>query len=321
MGVGSVRVLLVAGTGQNGATVFSRIIGGIPGFCAIGEIGHLWDKALIDGRACGCGSSVRDCPFWSSVGDRAFGGWAGFDAEAATALRNSLVLKDLPFPQPFALPLITYPSLSSSFRRKLDAYRHLMTRLYLAISDVAGGAVIVDSMKVPVHVFAMSLDPTIDTRVVHLVRDPRGVAYSNLKVVKRQGSDYRVRRRPSKTGLRWTWINSSFGFLARRGVPTEVLRYESFVQDPWVECRRVARFAGIDIQDSHVAIGPSGELRFREDHLIAGNRMRSATGEIRFQVDDEWRRKLSRGQLRGVTATAWPLMRRFGYPLDASTSR
>ena len=48
-----VRVLLIAGTGQNGATLLSRVLGSLPGFCSIGEIGHLWDKALIDERPCG----------------------------------------------------------------------------------------------------------------------------------------------------------------------------------------------------------------------------------------------------------------------------
>lgn len=315
-----VRVLLVAGTGQNGATLLSRVLGGVPGFCSIGEIGHLWDKALIDGRECGCRRSVRDCPFWSEVGERAFGGWDGVDPKHVTALRGSLLFKKLPLPHPFALPLILHPHLSSSYRRNLQEYGDLMERLYRAIASVSGAQVIVDSMKVPAHVFAMSLRPGIDGRVVHLVRDARGVAYSNVKVVERQGEHYRVRRRPIKAGLRWTWINESFAVLAHHGVPTEIVRYESFVRHPREEIRRIASFAGLQIEDAALGSIEGNMVQLPNDHLVAGNRMRFVSGAIELREDDEWARKLTRAQRRTVSFVTWPLLRRYGYVSLRGTS-
>jgi hypothetical protein len=315
-----VRVLLVAGTGQNGATLLSRVLGGVPGFCSIGEIGHLWDKALIDGRECSCGKSVRACPFWSEVGDHAFGGWDRVDARHATALRGSLLFKKLPLPHPFALPLILHPGLSSSYRKNLEEYGELMERLYGAIASVSGAQVIVDSMKVPAHVYAMSLRPGIDGRVLHLVRDARGVAYSNVKVVERQGERYRVRRRPAKAGLRWTWINESFAVLARHGVPTEIVRYESFVRHPGEEVRRIASFAGVPIEDAALNSIEGNMVELPEDHLVAGNRMRFASGAIELRVDDEWARKLTRAQRRAVSLVTWPLLRRYGYVSERESS-
>jgi sulfotransferase family protein len=308
-----VRVLLVAGTGQNGATLLSRVLGGVPGFFAIGEIGHLWDKALIDGRECGCGRSVHACPFWSAVGDEAFGGWDSVDANHATRLRGSLLFKKHPVPHPFALPFILYPGLSSSYRKGLEEYGELMERLYRAVASVSGAQVLVDSMKVPAHVYAMSLRPGIDGRVLHLVRDPHGVAYSNQKVVKRQGERHRVRRRPAKASLRWTWINESFAVLARHGVPTEVVRYESFVRHPQEEVRRIAAFAGVRMDEQDPDAIRGNVVRLPEDHLVAGNRMRFAKGEIELRVDDEWARKLTPAQRRSVSLMTWPLLRRYGY--------
>ena len=316
----NVRVLLVAGTGQNGATLLSRVLGGVPGFCSIGEIGHLWDKALIEGRGCGCGKSVRACPFWSEVGDHAFGGWDRVDARHATALRGSLLFKKLPVPHPFALPLILHPGLSSSYRKNLHEYGELMERLYRAIATVSGAQVIVDSMKVPAHVYAMSLRPGIDGRVLHLVRDARGVAYSNVKVVERQGEHFRVRRRPAKAGLRWTWINESFAVLARHGVPTEIVRYESFVRHPGEEVRRIASFAGVPIEDAALSSIDGNMVTLPEDHLVAGNRMRFASGAIELSVDDEWARKLTRAQRRTVSLVTWPLLRRYGYVSERESS-
>ena len=74
-------------------------------------------------------------------------------------------------------------------------------------------------MKVPVHVYTVAGMPEVDPFLVHLVRDARGVAYSSMKMVPRQGTDddpYRVRRPPAKSALRWMWINGSFDRLARR---------------------------------------------------------------------------------------------------------
>lgn len=308
-----VRVLLVAGTGQNGATLLSRVLGGVPGLCSIGEIGHLWDKALIDGRECGCGRSVRRCPFWSAVGDEAFGGWDRVDASHVIKLRGSLLFKGLPIPHPFALPFILYPGLSSSYRENLREYGEMMERLYRAVSSLSGAQVLVDSMKVPAHVYAMSLRPGIDGRVLHLVRDPRGVAYSNQKLVKRQGEHHRVRRGPTKSSMRWMWINESFAILARHGVPTEVARYESFVEHPREEVRRIVAFAGVRMDEAAPDAVRGNVVKLPEDHLVAGNRMRFASGEVELREDDEWRRELTAVQRRSVSLVTWPLLRRYGY--------
>jgi hypothetical protein len=308
-----VRVLLIAGTGQNGATLLSRVLGGLPGFWSIGEIGHLWDKALIDQRPCGCGRSVRECPFWSEVGDHAFGGWGSIDAKHVAGLRGSLLFKRFPVPHPFALPLILHPGLSASYRKNLREYGDLMEQLYRSIASVSGAQVIVDSMKVPAHVYAMSLRPGVDGRVLHLVRDARGVAYSNQKVVEGKTEHGRVRRRPAKAALRWTWINESFAILARHGVPTQVVRYESFVRRPGEEARRIAAFAGVGVDEAALSSISGDVVQMPADHLVAGNRMRFASGPIKLHIDDEWAHKLTPGQLRSVSLVTWPLRRRYGY--------
>src|SRR2546428_11635763 len=169
-------------------------------------------------------------------------------------------------------------------------------------------------MKVPAHVYAMALRPGIDARVVHLVRDARGVAYSNVKVVKRQGADFRVRRRPTKASARWMWINESFRVLARQGgVPTLVVRYESFVSSPARAVERIADFAGVPLGPGALDGIDGTRVKLPEDHLVAGNRMRFESGVIQLRVDDAWREQLKPGQRRAATLVAWPLLRRYGY--------
>ena len=69
----------------------------------------------------------------------------------------------------------------------------------------------------------------IDLRVVHVVRDARGVAYSWTKTVTRpetDGADEMTRYSPGRSALLWNAHNAAFGLLARRGVagPPDPLR-------------------------------------------------------------------------------------------------
>ena len=51
---------------------------------------------------CGCGEPFSQCPFWTAVGDRAFGGWSGFDVEPALALQAKV-------DRSTAIPLLVSP--------------------------------------------------------------------------------------------------------------------------------------------------------------------------------------------------------------------
>ncbi len=308
-----IKVLCIAGTGQNGATLLCRLLGELPGCVAVGELGHLWDKGLIDDRECGCGAPFHACPFWIRVGEEAFGGWQNVDARHVTALRRKLLLRRTPLPHPFALPLILRPGLSPGYTRTLTDYGDHLVRLYEGIAAASGDGVVVDSMKVPAHVYAVSQRRDLDVHLVHLVRDSRGVVNSNVKVVKRQGEGYRVRRSPAKASLRWMWINEAFRVLAGRGVPTTVVRYETFVRSPREELSRIARDAGIELSEGDLGFVEGSEARLADDHLVAGNRMRFERGSVTLTADEGWRTGLTSRQKRTATLLTWPLLRGFGY--------
>jgi hypothetical protein len=59
----------------------------------VGEIGYPRDKGLIENVECGCGVAFRSCPFWTMVGDAAFGGWDRVDPPEAVRLRGAVKLK------------------------------------------------------------------------------------------------------------------------------------------------------------------------------------------------------------------------------------
>jgi len=310
------RILAIAGTGQNGATLYCKMLGELPDVVAVGEIGRLWEKGLVEDVECSCGQAFSSCVFWSAVGREAFGGWERLDLVEARRLSARLTLGDRRLPHPFALPLILLPRFSRRFRRDLGAYAALLRRVYDAILAVSGARVVVDSMKIPAHIFLLATRPEFDASFLQLVRDPRGVAYSNTKKVARQGSradkPMRTQRTPRKTATKWLWFNASFELLRALGHPFTRVRYEDMVRDPITAVRVGAQRAGMDpptsvsFLDGAVADLPPG-------HLVAGNRMRHQVGPIEVRLDEAWRDGLSRDDRRRVELITLPLRRRYGY--------
>lgn len=322
-----VRVLCIAGTGQNGATLLTRALGRLPGFAAVGELGRLWDKGLLDDQSCGCLEPFSACPFWTEAGEAGFGGWDRVDGYEVARLREEVRLRRAlpsdsrpPIPQvrqraPSRLPWLA--ARTAGHRARMRGYADVMGRLYRGIDEVAGGAVIVDSMKVPYHIDVVRRIPDVDLSVLHLVRDSRGVAYSNLKWVPKQspsgGKAYRGRRSPAKAALRWAQVNASFDVLAARGVRTARARYERVVASPREELRRIAAFAGVRVGDDDLAFVGDAAIELVPDHLVAGNRMRLESGTVALRADEAWREGLGERERRLVTALTWPLLRRYGY--------
>jgi Sulfotransferase family len=309
-----VRVLSIGGTGQNGATLLTRMLGNLPSVIAVGELGRLWDKGLIDNTPCGCGEPFHECPFWSAVGDEAYGGWDGIDASAALALRRRVERHRDHASLPRGLPRMAAPRLFPGYAADIERYLALLGPLYAAIGRVSGADVVVDSMKAPSHLYCLRRLRAVDLRLVHLVRDPRGVAYSASKHVPRQGGApgaARVVSPPARTAVRWIWINLAVDLLSVLDVPTTVVRYESFVQDPRAELERVASFAGIPLAPGDLEFVGEGAVSLPRDHLVAGNRMRLAAGPVPLRLDEAWRSQLAPRARRTVWAMTWPLQRRY----------
>jgi hypothetical protein len=301
-------VLYLGGLGRSGTTVLERVLGELPGVCSAGELVHLWRRGVLDDETCGCGRSFASCPFWTEVGWVAFGGWSRELAERMEDLRP-LVDRTRFVPRLIA-PRLMRPHLRSALREYADTW----LSLYRAIHEVSGGAVVVDSSKHSSLAFVLRTEPGIDLRVVHVVRDSRGVAYSWSKEVRRPeaGDDALMTRySPTRASALWVGHNTLFGLLRLLGTRTRLLRYEDFVAAPREVMAELAGFAGLPsddgpfVDDATVLLSPS--------HTVAGNPMRFRTGPIALRRDDAWRARLPRGRRLLVSALTAPLLARYGY--------
>ncbi len=315
---GSIRVLCVAATGQSGSTLLARMLGEVPGYQAVGEVGRVWDKGVDEHMNCSCGEPFEACGFWGEVGERAFGGWQTVDGAATAQLRGELQMGGTPLPHPVALPFLQHPNLWPGFRDKIRRYADLMLPIYRAMHEITDGAVLVDSMKIPAHVYLMTRQmPDLDVKVIHHIRDSRGFAYSNTKWVEKQGGEhrgaFRGRRPPWRSAVKWTWFNEAFDHLQRIGVPSAIVRYEDLVHDPKPQLRKAAELFDDVLTAEDVGFVHDDGIDFSAGHIASGSRWRMSSGRIPLREDIEWASKLSERDRRTVTAITRPLLRRYDY--------
>lgn len=308
-------VLYVGGVIRSGSTLLHRMLGELPGFVAVGELVHLWRYSLPLDHDCGCGEPFSTCPFWSQVGERAFGGWDRLDAVEMLELQTSLDgTRDI--------PLLLAPKLSKDFAARLDRYTDVLERLYAAVAEVAGAEVVVDSSK---HPGAAYLLRHVDTeyRVVRIVRDPRGVAYSCAKRVRRpekSGPDpYMTVWETRRIARNWLTTNVLVGALPRFGVREATVHYEALVADPAAELRRALGKLGLDVPEQ-LPFLDGNAARLSAAHTLDGNPMRFERGPVILRPDDEWRQALPDRDRRVVEAITWPLRRMHGYRAGTSSA-
>lgn len=300
------RVLFVGGYGRSGSTVIDLLLDRVPGITAVGELRHLFGRALGDNELCSCGRPFRECDTWRAVLDRAYPD--GFDRErvqAAVVAINRVIAT-----APLRRPALATPQL----RAHAEVYREAFSAAYGAIAEVTGASVIVDSTKYPLHGMLVAGIPSIELAVMLLVRDPRAVAYSWTRRKLRPEVHWESREMPRhhvvRSALAWNMSNYLTGLI---DVPRErfrVQRYEDFVADPAGEVAAIAAHALGRETTSDASLL---EKAPRVPHTIAGNPVRIGSEQVRVTPDDAWRTDMSAAAKHAVTACCLPLLRRYGY--------
>jgi Sulfotransferase family len=310
-----VRVLFLGGLGRSGTTLLERLLGQIPGVTPLGEVVHLWQRDLQDDERCGCGDRFSVCGFWQKVGVEAFGGWDAVDPQRVIDLAAQVE-------RTRHIPRLAFGKRPPG----VEEYAAHYAKIYNGAATVTGATAVVDSSKHSALAYCLR-HADVDLRVIHVVRDSRGVAYSWTKKVTRpetETDEQMTRYSPSRSALLWNAHNASFSMLASRGVPVMRVRYEELLSDPKGTLRKLIRFAGLSDTAQELSFLRATEEGFVADlgpsHSAAGNPMRFTIGTVPLRRDEAWRRSLPKGQRRLVGALTAPLLSAYGYPLLGGSS-
>ncbi len=315
--MGGVEVLYIGGEGRSGSTVLAALLGTWPGFVSVGEIRGVW-RALDTNERCGCGASFSACPFWTEVGERAFGGWERID-------HRRLIDADARLARHRQIARVLQGRRSRRFGAAYAELTDALARLYQAVAGVSDGATIVDSTKDPQYALILRGVPGLDLRLVHLVRDSRAVAFSWAKkgVERPEYADLpELRGTPMNTqpvrrsALEWSAKNLILEGLAR-SLPHLRVRYEDLFPDARRELPRIVELAGDTglAQSLREAPEPLTSFEALPLHTVGGNRVRFRRGPVELARDEEWRRVMPDRQRNEVTALTLPLLKAYGYPI------
>jgi sulfotransferase family protein len=282
------KVLYVLGTQRGGSTIVGRLTGALPGFAYGGEMRRLWERGADPDVRCGCGADHATCPVWSVALPRTL---AGASLAEARAWQRAAA-----------------PDRRSSWRVVSgggdERYDALMGRLYREFATASDARVVVDASKQPADALVAGRSGA-DAYVLHLVRDPRGVAYSLAK-----RSDAHAAAVVKASAL-WTGRNVAAS-LVRRAVGRNrflVLRYEDVMADPQAALTHVAAFVGEEVA---VVVEPDGKVALPTAHTPTGNGRFVAESTVLVE-DRAWATALGSKDRALASALTAPLRWRYGY--------
>lgn len=279
-----IKVLYIAGVGRSGTTLIDRLLGELDGFVSVGELRHIWTRSYQDNQLCGCQNRFHECETWKSISARAFPkGLTDNDLHKVIELQKTLNRLRM-----------LHRLNSSPLNPQLASYiNRFLFPLYRAIHEEFPGHVIVDSSKIPSYVYILSKCGFIDLSVIHVVRDPRAVAFSWLRKKTRpevtERDEYMPTISPLRISIIWVLFNSLIKRLGNVLGKTHYHRvsYEDFTQAPYRRILELSKFMGKNngsqlFQDSHsVLLGPN--------HSVSGNPMRFKTGVVAIKNDEQWK--------------------------------
>lgn len=320
------RLAYLLAASHSGSTLTAMLLGAHPSACTVGELKatHLGDAERY---RCSCGEPIRACAFWAEVEQRMVERGFAFDiTDARTDIRgcDSAYVRRLlrPLHRGRVLEAVRDAALwiSPTWRAHLPAIQARNAALIEAVCQTTDSDVIVDSSKIATRLKYLLRNPSLDVRVIRLIRDGRGVAlayidperFADAASEELRGGGMGLDRDDERlttvqAAHEWRRSNEEAEQLLAGLDPsrwTEV-RYEDLCTEPDAALDRLFGFLEVD---------PGRAVRdFRSvAHHVVGNGMRlDSTSEIR--LDERWKSVLTEGDLAAFDSVAGDLNRRYGY--------
>ena len=303
-----VKILFLAGWQRSGSTLLQRMLGQIDGFFPAGELWYIWEQGLLENRLCGCGSRFRTCPFWAEVFEHSFGGMSSIDGERMMrAILTGSRTRNLPRYWTSA----GRRSVSSRLAPELDAIK----KIYQGLHTITGNDFIVDSSKSPGYAKMLGMISEIEVFVVHLIRDPRGAAYSwqREKLQIDSGTkEHMGKMSPGKSAIMWNiWNTASENINGCHPDRYVRIRYEDLMANPRRELEKIICMTGTPVKEWDFINGRCVHLD--RTHTISGNPNRFQSGDIELRTDEEWKNSMGGIHRRIVTNLTKRLLTKYGY--------
>jgi hypothetical protein len=253
---------------------------------------------------CECGEMFSVCPFWQEVVATAYGSEhervdSRPDALGEGFLRHSLG------------PTLRRSTPRVRVHAAFKELGQLLAPLYAAVEHVNGSSVIVDASKAPPWGMAASSSNSVDLRPIHLVRDPRGFAFSNGRRRAAPGPPgaMSIPHGPLRSYANWLLANVEADWLRRRANRSTLVLYDDLTRRPTETVHAILESLGVDADLSHV-LSRDTLVVDHNGHAIGGNPRRPRRGATNIVPDDAWRTESSQ-ELRVLASLVMPFWLRY----------
>lgn len=295
--------MYICGYGRSGSTVLDIAIGSGQGVASVGELSNFADSWL-ENRYCACEKKLRECHFWRNVSDQV-SGMSDEQIRHYEERRRVIERKRL-------IPIVGRANIALD----QEGYCIKTSGLIEAISREAGVPVVIDSSKSPFRALALSRIRELDFYLIHLVRDPRAVAWSLAKSLERDvkmGVQNELKKRAAlRSAMAWVHTNYMCEKVSSL-LPFDkklFVRYEDFVKNPHQLFKKLGKM--LDTDFDNVANLLSSGMPLPKGHTVAGNRMRM-NSSIRLIPDFEWQERMPSVDRRKVKLVCGRMIRSYGY--------
>jgi LPS sulfotransferase NodH len=290
-------ILYIAGLGRSGSTVLGDALATLPGFCAVGETHHIWQRGCLENWRCGDGPDFADHPIWQAAVAAAKTQRPGAPIAQRAALVQRLKRAR------HNLSGLSHPADRAAYQQDFDA-------IYTSLAQSLGARVLIDTGKWPFHARIMQSSAAVDLRVLHLSRDPCAVAFSRRTgkaTPGPQGTPIEMKpQSAARLALRWRWRTWQVQRLAKGG-PYARIAYEAFVTDPATSLGRAFGALGLALPPDALDSLATGAFDRRPSIAFSGNPNRMHPGRVTLRADQRWQTGLPAPQkalVRGLTLTS-----------------
>lgn len=262
------NIVYISGSGRSGSTLLERLIHSSKGVSALGEFHCLWrlDEADI---TCSCATPFKTDSFWQSILKN-----ADIDATALAELR---ALENRVCRTAF---IASHQFNIESLRNSPEVQRFLAIqfRIFEAVADASGSAILVDSSKAGPRAWLMACHPMV--RIIHLYRDPADVILSWRSTKFDPGMGQEMKRMSVAAAATDWW---KVEYLAKRlgqATPVSRIDYGGLCSSPESTLERV--FANLSLTTEPVPawIDANSVLSKDNYHSLNGNPDRFDKGPI-----------------------------------------
>jgi hypothetical protein len=308
VGASRIELIYITGSNYSGSTLLSFILNSHPNILSIGELGPAPAFETDDYR-CSCGEKLIRCPFFLRV--------KNVLAERGETLnlprmnlrffysRNPLIerlvmlrlgsrrIENL---RDFLRPVIP------GYERRMREKSQNIAAFIRAALDVSGKRIFADATKSWMYIPLFRRMDSVDLKIIHLVRDPRGYCNSARR---HNGTQI------AQAARRWLAEASRVEQNIRDMPPDRLLRvrYEDLCGSTNATLNKITDLLALKPFDLPLNMGAL-------PHHIIGNDMRSSPSRRNTIVlDEKWRKDLSKVDIHTIAKKVGANAKKYGYDI------